>query len=308
MKLKDILKQQSFDEFSATFSESEERVCRRIMMMMMEESVSMSQAQAICAATIRGMRGGDDDESVERSASVNKNTLSDKMQRFRMAVEEQLDDHYYVDSDDDYVMARSYITGQTYRYGYTFEGNEFIIDIPSGQRIAFETFSIPLGEEATELSVVERSSLSGKVSKFLSKYFGGSEDNSHLAVIKQFQEEEMIAVEPLYCLADEADAHKEGMTQETIRKMVDNFNTNIDNISGNISHVAMTDGFAPIKAWINECECMIGDEYVPEGQPIVKVKFFNEVLWEARKAGELGGVSIGAKGKRTKNPDFQGEQ
>ena len=38
-------------------------------MMMMEESVSMSRAQAICAATIRGMRGGDDDdESVERSA------------------------------------------------------------------------------------------------------------------------------------------------------------------------------------------------------------------------------------------------
>ena len=244
-----------------------------------------------------------------------------------------------------------YITGQTYRYGYTFEGNEFIIDIPSGQRIAFETFSIPLGEEATELSVVERSSApygycptcsargvsrerridgyttcennhkylstdsvitkttaESKIFKFLSKYFGGSEDNSHLAVIKQFQEEEMIAVEPLYCLADEADAHKEGMTQETIRKMVDNFNTNIDNISGNISHVAMTDGFAPIKAWVNECECMIGDEYVPEGQPIVKVKFFNEVLWEARKAGELGGVSIGAKGKRTKNPDFQGEQ
>lgn len=126
-------------------------------------------------------------------------------------------------------------------------------------------------------------------------------------VIKQFTEEKMEAIEPLYCLADTADAHKEGMTEQHIRKMVDNFNTNISNVKGNIAHIAMTDGFHPLKAWVNECDCMIGDEFVPEGQPIVKMKFTNEKMWEARKSGVLGGVSIGAKGKRIPNPEYVGE-
>jgi len=50
---------------------------------------------------------------------------------------------------------------------------------------------------------------------------------------------------------------------------------------------------------------------IREGQPVVKVKFAETEeglsLWNKRKEGILRGVSIGAKGKRVPNPDYEGE-
>lgn len=122
-----------------------------------------------------------------------------------------------------------------------------------------------------------------------------------LIEITKFNEEQMIAIEPLYCKPMDSDAHDQGMTEEEIRKMVDNINTNINKISGNIGHVFNTDGFYFVKAWVNECECMIGSEFVPEGQPIIKVQFTDETLWSMRKKGQLQGLSIGALGVIVEN-------
>lgn len=124
-----------------------------------------------------------------------------------------------------------------------------------------------------------------------------------LIEITKFNEEQMIAIEPLYCKPMESDAHDQGMTEEEIRKMVDNINTNIHKISGNIGHVFNTDGFYFVKAWVNECECMIGSEFVPEGQPIIKVQFTDETLWSMRKTGQLQGLSIGALGIIVENEE-----
>lgn len=124
-----------------------------------------------------------------------------------------------------------------------------------------------------------------------------------LIEITKFNEEQMIAIEPLYCKPMESDAHDQGMTEEEIRKMVDNINTNINKISGNIGHVFNTDGFYFVKAWVNECECMIGSEFVPEGQPIIKVQFTDETLWSMRKTGQLQGLSIGALGVIVENEE-----
>lgn len=124
-----------------------------------------------------------------------------------------------------------------------------------------------------------------------------------LIEITKFNEEQMIAIEPLYCKPMDSDAHDQGMTEEEIRKMVDNINTNINKISGNIGHVFNTDGFYFVKAWVNECECMIGSEFVPEGQPIIKVQFTDETLWSMRKKGQLQGLSIGALGVIVENEE-----
>lgn len=134
-----------------------------------------------------------------------------------------------------------------------------------------------------------------------------NKDDYTRPMMKQFDEEEMIAIEPLYIKAGETDAHKEGITEVELRKMIDNFNKNIANIKGNIHHKMMVDGYRPIRAWINECDCYIGDTLVPEGQPIVKVQFTDRFLWDKRKKGELKGVSIGATGKRVPNPNYVGE-
>lgn len=115
-------------------------------------------------------------------------------------------------------------------------------------------------------------------------------------IIKQFDEELMESIEVLYCGPLEADAHDEGMDAAEIRKMVDNFNSNIHKIKGNFGHAVNTDKFSPVKAWVNEVDCTIGDHFVPEGLPLVKLKFHDNDLWNQRKSGLFEGISIGARG------------
>ncbi|MFM5072392.1 MULTISPECIES: XkdF-like putative serine protease domain-containing protein [Aeromonas] len=123
--------------------------------------------------------------------------------------------------------------------------------------------------------------------------------------IMKFNEEQMVSIEPLYCKPMDSDAHSQGMTEKDIRLMVDDINTNIHKISGNIGHLFNTNGFHFLRAWVNECDCMIGGEFVPEGQPIIKVQFTDKTLWEMRKTGQLQGLSIGALGTIVANPDYK---
>lgn len=145
-----------------------------------------------------------------------------------------------------------------------------------------------------------------------------NKDKNHVELVKQFDEEEMVAIEPLYINVGDADAHGDGITDEELDKLIENFNKNIENIQGNIHHTYMTDGFRPIKAYRMPMDVFIGDPTnphnmtkIPEGQPVVKVKFtdndIGKQLWCKRKSGTLRGVSIGAKGTRVKNPDYQGD-
>lgn len=129
------------------------------------------------------------------------------------------------------------------------------------------------------------------------------EDVTNTVIVK-FNEEEMIAIEPLYAMPMESDKHGEGMTALEIQKMVDNINKNIAKIKGNIGHMVNTDGYHFVKAWVNPCDCMIGEEFVPEGQPMIKVQFTDEKLWQMRKDGKLMGLSVGAVGSRRENPDY----
>lgn len=147
----------------------------------------------------------------------------------------------------------------------------------------------------------------------LFKTFAGFKENSESqqdsipsqkpeTLVKQnkFDEEKMQVIEVLYCPPEEDDLHGERMSDLEIRKMVDNFNENITNISGNLGHIKNTDKFSPIKAWVNEVDCYIGDELVVEGTPLVKIQFNDPELYQARKDGVLKGLSIGAMGVKVK--------
>ncbi|BDU12015.1 hypothetical protein [Escherichia phage phiWec190] len=116
----------------------------------------------------------------------------------------------------------------------------------------------------------------------------------------KFDEEQMQVIEVLYCPPEKDDLHGERMSDMEIRKMVDNFNENITNVSGNLGHMKNTDKFAPVKAWVNEVDCYIGDELVVEGTPLVKIQFNDPELYQARKDGVLKGLSIGAMGVKVK--------
>ena len=113
----------------------------------------------------------------------------------------------------------------------------------------------------------------------------------------QFTDSLLQVIEVMYCPPEKDDLHGERMSEVEVRKMVDNFNQNIENIQGNLGHIKNTDKFKPVKAWVNEVECMIGDNLVVEGTPLVKIQFNDVDLYEKRKSGQILGLSIGAMGR-----------
>lgn len=104
---------------------------------------------------------------------------------------------------------------------------------------------------------------------------------------------------------DVLDAHNQWASAETIRKAAENFNQNLQkgNVKPNLFHDAddegnytSTEAFSIIKSWINECECLVGEEVVKEGTWLAKIKFHSDFLWDKFLDGTVGGVSIGALG------------
>ena len=137
----------------------------------------------------------------------------------------------------------------------------------------------------------------------LVKSFGGttreSEPVEQSVVVKQFDEDQMIEIAKMYISPEEIDAHDDSMTAEEIVKMVANFNSANEAgvIKGNIDHKTNTEQFSFVKAWVSECDCTIGGHFVPEGTPLLKIKYNDKELWKERKAGGYTGWSIGAKAK-----------
>jgi hypothetical protein len=138
-----------------------------------------------------------------------------------------------------------------------------------------------------------------RILSVLEKALGSGDSEVKVPVIKQFQEEEKVAIEWLYPV-EQDDLHGERMDREEVRKMVDSLNTSIKagKLKSAIDHVVYTDGWHIEKAWVNEAECSINGTIIPEGWPLCKVKFTNDALWQARKEGKLQGLSIGAKGRK----------
>jgi hypothetical protein len=133
------------------------------------------------------------------------------------------------------------------------------------------------------------------VKAFLDKHFGPTK--KEIPVLKAFDEEKMEAVMPLYILPGDVDLHGDTITKEENRKLVNSVSKALE--AGELTtswfhRVDAGDDFKIAKAWVNECECYLGDNLVKEEQPLALVKFLNKEAWQALKDGELGGLSIEA--------------
>lgn len=206
---------------------------------------------------------------------------------------------WMTDYDDDYVYVMS--EGYTHRYNYSIDNMQVTIDVESEERVVRETTYtvVPYMEDDEEDMDKSLDKEPSWFTNWVNKHFGGTNREVEPVIIKQFEEEEMIAIEPLFISPMEVDGHGDTMDEVEIRKMVANFNKAVEEerLGTKLFHKESTDKFSVIKAWVNECPCVIGDTLVPEGQPIVKTKFHDKKLWEMRKSGELKGVSIGARAK-----------
>lgn len=185
--------------------------------------------------------------------------------------------------------------------GKGFRGQKVQIpskDLPSVKRKVKAAYSkfFPDNEIPSILKSMEDESLASKILSTIEGYFG--KNSEELPIIKQFQEDQMIAIEPLYIAIGDVDGVGDTYASpEVCYEMVKSFNQAIADgkMKGNYFHKVMTDDFSPVKAWINEVDCMIGETEVKEGMPLVKVQYNSEKAWELRKSGDFMGVSIGAR-------------
>jgi hypothetical protein len=112
--------------------------------------------------------------------------------------------------------------------------------------------------------------------------------------------EEMISYEIIY-EPNTKDAHGEWMSEETLRKAKESWD--MAYAAGiareNLFHLTSTNAFTIEKTWIQEeLDVIVAETGQPikAGSWVAKVKYNNEALWEAKKAGIVGGLSIQCTG------------
>lgn len=114
------------------------------------------------------------------------------------------------------------------------------------------------------------------------------------------QQEEMISYEVVY-EPDTVDTHGQWMSRDTVEKACENFNKNLETgvVKSNLFHVVDTEDFSVVDTWIQkEFDVTVDgtNQPIKAGTWVAKLQFHDKDLWELKKAGVLGGVSIGAKG------------
>ena len=112
--------------------------------------------------------------------------------------------------------------------------------------------------------------------------------------------EQMISYEVVY-EPNVKDSHDEWMSAETLEKACENFNKNLKEgiVKANLFHAQDTESFSVVDTWIQkEFDVNVADtgEPIKAGTWVAKLQYHDEDVWELKKAGVLGGVSIGAMG------------
>jgi len=218
--------------------------------------------------------------------TINKMTYNDK----RSIISSMFKDGWVRDIEDSYVYVEQWNPDSqlyvTYRYSYSMSGVDATIDMASATKVQqTTTYEVAKADEPVTKSFLLQA---------LDKLF--SSNKSLVPVIKQFDDEEMVAIEPLYCSVGEVDGHGEFIpTIEDMRAFVDEINKANDAgiLQSSISHIHKTKTFKMTRAWVNECECSINGLIIPKGMPIAEIQFLSEKAWEKRKSGELLGLSVG---------------
>lgn len=149
----------------------------------------------------------------------------------------------------------------------------------------------------SEETQLDRPTLEGKFTKFLDSLFGEVEDKS--TIIKQFDTDTWTVQEPLYIAYGEVDGHGDAYkNEEAVEDLVKSFNegNELGVIQPSLFHEHKTKTFEIGEAWLTKSESKLGDHVLPALQPMVAITFKSKKAFEARLAGKLTGLSIGAMG------------
>ena len=228
------------------------------------------------------------------AVSITKNTAQDKVTLLRDAIEYVFEVNgykewaYYEDHDDDYLYFTLWYEPKEkytqFKIAYTYIDNVVTLVEEEANFVTklTEWKDIPTGDTDVEKSVL----------KVLKSFF---EKDKPEVIIKQFDDEQMISIEPLYITAGTVDLHKDTAGLESIRHLVDSTNKLIDKgeMPAGLFHLHKTNVFSWERAWVQEVDAKIGDSIVKAGTPLITAKWHNKQAWEDKKSGVLGAPSIG---------------
>ena len=133
-------------------------------------------------------------------------------------------------------------------------------------------------------------------SEFLEKAVGSTTQEQKPETL----DEEMVSYEVIYEPFTK-DAHGEWMSDKTIEKAMENFNKNLEKgvVQPNLFHLKDTEAFTIESTWIQkelDVKVIQTDEIIKAGTWVAKLKYNDADLWQLKKSGVVGGVSIGAVG------------
>ena len=133
-------------------------------------------------------------------------------------------------------------------------------------------------------------------SEFLEKAVGSTVQEQKSEVV----DEEMVSYEVIYEPFTK-DAHGEWMSDKTIEKAMENFNKNLEKgiVQPNLFHLKDTEAFTIESTWIQkelDVKVIQTDEIIKAGTWVAKIRYNDADLWQLKKSGVVGGVSIGAVG------------
>ena len=133
-------------------------------------------------------------------------------------------------------------------------------------------------------------------SEFLEKAVGSTVQEQKPETL----DEEMVSYEVIYEPFTK-DAHGEWMSDKTIEKAMENFNKNLEKgiVQPNLFHLKNTEAFTIESTWIQkelDVKVIQTDEIIKAGTWVAKLKYNDADLWQLKKSGVVGGVSIGAVG------------
>ena len=133
-------------------------------------------------------------------------------------------------------------------------------------------------------------------SEFLEKAVGSTTQEQKPETL----DEEMVSYEVIYEPFTK-DAHGEWMSDKTIEKAMENFNKNLEKgvVQPNLFHLKNTESFTIESTWIQkelDVKVIQTDEIIKAGTWVAKLKYNDADLWQLKKSGVVGGVSISGMG------------
>ena len=133
-------------------------------------------------------------------------------------------------------------------------------------------------------------------SEFLEKAVGSTTQEQKSETL----DEEMVSYEVIYEPFTK-DAHGEWMSDKTIEKAMENFNKNLEKgiVQPNLFHLKNTEAFTIESTWIQkelDVKVIQTDEIIKAGTWVAKLKYNDADLWQLKKSGVVGGVSISGMG------------